>query len=91
MPTPTILKGPPVTTASSKAQEIITQFLTRANKSTDVTDETSLWADGLALDSLEAAELSVMLEDALGSDPFSAGGEMPDTIGDVKAFYAGVA
>jgi acyl carrier protein len=52
-----------------------------------MTDDTGLWGDGLGLDSLEAAELSAMLEDELGSDPFSAGGEMPERVGDIFAFY----
>ena len=74
----------------SKAREIVTAFLKRANKNVDaLTDETGLWADGLELDSLEAAELSVLLEDELGSDPFSAGGEMPQTIAEVLGFYQG--
>ena len=63
-------------------------FLARANKSRDVlSHDMSLYGDGLGLDSLEAAELSAMLEDELGSDPFSAGGEMPETVGDIVAFY----
>jgi acyl carrier protein len=39
---------------------------------------------------LEAAELSAMLEDEFGSDPFSAGGDLPETVGDIVAFYAAV-
>ena len=52
------------------------------------TDGTGLWGDGLGLDSLEAAELSAMLEDEFGSDPFSAGGDLPEKVGDIVAFYA---
>jgi acyl carrier protein len=29
-----------------------------------------------------------MLEDEFGSDPFSAGGDLPEKVGDVLAFYA---
>ena len=54
------------------------------------TDETGLWGDGLGLDSLEAAELSAMLEDEFGTDPFSAGGDLPERVGDIVAFYAAV-
>ena len=50
---------------------------------------TALFADGLALDSLETAELSAMLEDEFGKDPFSVG-EMPDTVTDLLAFYDNV-
>ena len=39
---------------------------------------------------LEAAELSAMLEDEFGSDPFSAGGYLPEKVGDLLAFYSPV-
>jgi acyl carrier protein len=72
----------------SKAREIIETFLVRSKKSHDgLADDLHLYGDGLGLDSLEAAELSAMLEDELGTDPFSAGGELPETVGDVLAFY----
>ncbi len=60
---------------------------------TDVTVDagTVLHGDeGLGLDSLETAELSATLEDEFGSDPFSAG-EMPETVGEIVAFYAAAA
>lgn len=76
----------------NEARRIIDSFLERAEKSTEgVTDATGLWGDGLELDSLEAAELSALLEDAFGSDPFSAGDEIPETIGDILAFYEAAA
>lgn len=76
----------------TKARQIIVDLLERANKGAEGwTDETPLWGDGLGLDSLEAAELSAMLEDELGSDPFSAGGDLPESVGDVLSFYAGTA
>ena len=68
------------------AEETIRKFLRRANKPDDLRPETSLFADGLGLDSLETAELSATLEDELGSDPFSQG-DMPGTVGEVIAFY----
>ena len=46
-----------------------------------------MFADGIGLDSLETAELSAVLEDALGQDPFSTGDQMPQTIGEVLDFY----
>jgi acyl carrier protein len=80
-----------VTTDQDKARAVISEFLERAGKGVDGwSDETGLWGDGLGLDSLEAAELSAMLEDEFGSDPFSAGGDLPERIADVLAFYAGV-
>jgi acyl carrier protein len=74
-----------------KVQAVISDFLGRTDKGNDGwTDATGLWGDGLGLDSLEAAELSAMLEDEFGSDPFSAGGDLPETVGDIVAFYAAV-
>ena len=78
-----------MSTDASRARAIIIEFLERLEKTYDgeLTDQIPLYGDGLGLDSLEAAELSAVLEDELGSDPFSAGGEMPETIGDILAFY----
>jgi len=78
-------------TQQDTAQAVISDFLGRIDKGAEGwTDDTGLWGDGLGLDSLEAAELSAMLEDEFGSDPFSAGGDLPETVGDVVAFYAAV-
>ena len=83
--------NPSGTTDQDKARTIIGEFLVLAKKGGDGwTDESALWGDGLGLDSLEAAELSAILEDAFGSDPFSVGGDLPDTVADVLAFYAAV-
>ncbi|MGY2876296.1 acyl carrier protein [Marmoricola sp. URHA0025 HA25] len=72
----------------STVQGVIETFLVRANKSLDgLTGSTTLWGDGLMLDSLEAAELSATLEDTFGTDPFSSAEEMPQTVGDILAFY----
>jgi len=81
-----------VSTDPSQIRAVITRFLETANKSADgMSDGTGLYADGLELDSLEAAELSALLEDEFGSDPFStalaAGDAMPETVGDIVAFY----
>ena len=43
--------------------------------------------EDVGLDSLEIAELSAMLEDDLGTDPWSAG-LVPQTVGDVVGYYA---
>lgn len=76
-------------TDQTRANDVITLFLDRSEKTFGPwTDETSLWGDGLGLDSLEAAELSAMLEDELGTDPFSAGTDIPEKVGDILAFYA---
>ena len=78
-----------MSTDGSRVRAVIAEFLERAGTEYDgeLTDETPLYGDGLGLDSLEAAELSATLEDELGSDPFSAGGEMPETIGEIVSFY----
>lgn len=76
-------------TDQSKAREVITEFLKRTGKHQDaLTDDLGLYGDGLELDSLEAAELSAMLEDELGSDPFTSGSTTLETVGDILAFYA---
>ena len=72
-----------------KALAVIGEFLQRSNKSRDeLPNDLGLYGEGLELDSLEAAELSATLEDEFGSDPFSSGADMPETIGDILAFYA---
>ncbi len=77
-----------MTTNQSTARAVIEEFLKRTDKNHEgLTDDTGLWGDGLGLDSLEAAELSAMLEDECGSDPFSAGGEVPEKVSDILAFY----
>lgn len=45
----------------------------------------SMSAD-LNFDSLELAELSAMLEDALGDDPYTEG-IIPETVGELIAYY----
>lgn len=70
------------------AEDTVREFLRRANKGDGPLDrDASLYADGLGLDSLSVAELSALLEDELGSDPFSEG-EMPATVGELLDFYA---
>jgi acyl carrier protein len=81
------MKGQDLATAS-EARAVIERFLDRINKPYDgLTDDTQLYGEGLGLDSLETAELSAMFEDELGADPFSAGGSLPQTVGEVLAFY----
>ncbi len=68
---------------------LIEALLTRANKADFVVTPNVLLhgEDGLGLDSLETAELSAVLEDEFGSDPFGAG-LMPETVSEVADFYA---
>ena len=48
--------------------------------------EDRLYEDGLGLDSLDAATLAAMLDNAFGSDPYNAG-EFPQTVGEIISFY----
>ncbi|GAB2479014.1 phosphopantetheine-binding protein [Jatrophihabitans fulvus] len=69
------------------AEQTVRDFVRRTKKIDDLALDTPLYADGVGLDSLETAELSATLEDALGTDPYSAD-EMPQTLGEIVAFYA---
>ena len=76
--------------ARAEVEGTIQSFLERVGKLKELTGETPLFAEGLGLDSLETAELSALLEDTHGSDPFQME-EMPQTVGDIFAFYEGAA
>lgn len=66
---------------------VIEQLLERSDKAgVVVTLDSAIHGDGLGLDSLETAELSAILEDEFGSDPFAAG-LMPETVAEIVAFY----
>jgi acyl carrier protein len=71
----------------SLADKTIRGFLVRIKKDAEFDGSTSLYGEGLGLDSLEVAELSVLLEDALGSDPFSADEDVT-LVGQVLDFYS---
>jgi acyl carrier protein len=69
-------------------ERTIQSFLAQADKSVEtLSPDLNLYADGIGLDSLETAELSAILEDEFGSDPFNSD-TMPQTVGDILAFYA---
>jgi acyl carrier protein len=71
----------------NQVEDTIRSFLTRSKKrNKGMKLDTSLYSEGIGLDSLETAELSAVLEDELGDDPFSHG-ETPQTIGDIVGFY----
>ncbi len=77
-----------MSTSPEDIQRTVVDFLTMTSKLPDgFTADTPLYADGAGLDSLETAELSATLEDVHGSDPYSTG-EMPQTLGEIQAFYA---
>ena len=67
-------------------REAIGALLTRRGAGDlEISPRSRLGAD-LGLDSLELAELSAVLEDELGRDPFSEG-ILPDTVGELDDFY----
>jgi acyl carrier protein len=77
-----------MSTDPAAVEQTITEFLTRVEKMPEtLTPDLVLHADGIGLNSLEIAELSAVLEDEYGADPFNDG-EMPETVGDILAFYA---
>lgn len=80
-----------MSTSQTDVEAAIHAFLGRANKAVDaLSPELALYADGIGLDSLETAELSAVLEDEFGTDPFQSE-PMPQTVGDILAFYGAVA
>jgi acyl carrier protein len=67
--------------------EVVRKFLRNRDQEVPALGvETELYQDGLGLESLDAAELSAMLESSFGTDPYSEG-ELPQTIGEIVAFY----
>lgn len=59
----------------------------RGQKPPNVREQTALFAEGLALESLEVAELSALLETRFGRDPFTDG-ETPQTVGEIFDYYS---
>jgi acyl carrier protein len=53
----------------------------------EVSADSRLYDDGLGLDSLCVAELSVALEKAYGKDPYTHQ-KLPQTVSDIVAFYS---
>ncbi len=73
-------------TAETTIRQTIDQLLrVRGAGPRELRRESKLAAD-LGMDSLELAELSAVLEDELGSDPFSEG-MLPETVGELIAYY----
>lgn len=76
---------------ASDIENTVISFITKSKKMRDDFDaQMPLYADGVGLDSLETAELSALLEDNHGTDPYSAGDSMPQTLADILAFYDAV-
>jgi acyl carrier protein len=67
--------------------ELIQIILARRHRNQSaISLDSSLYRDGIGMDSLDAAEFSVELEQAFGKDPYSTG-QFPKTVGDVIRFY----
>lgn len=74
------------TTAESTIFETIEDLLRRRGAAgLEIRAESRLTAD-LGMDSLELAELSAVLEDDLGHDPYSQG-IVPQTVAELLAYY----
>lgn len=71
--------------AKALVVDTIETLVRKRNDELEVRLESELEGD-LGVDSLEIAELSMVLEDELGSDPFSEG-LAPRTVQEVIAFY----
>ncbi len=68
--------------------ETIRALLARREAADTPIEATSSLHEDLGLDSLELAEVSSVLEDTLGRDPFSEG-VIPETLGELIEFYRG--
>lgn len=76
-----------ITEARTLVFDTIGELLERRGaKGLEISDQSKLTED-LGMDSLELAELSAVLEDELGSDPYSEG-LVPQTTAEVIDFYA---
>jgi acyl carrier protein len=79
-----------VGSTQQQAEQTVRSFVARVKpEALELELDTPLYADGIGLDSLEAAELSALLEDEIGSDPFTSD-EMPQTLRDILGFYGEV-
>jgi acyl carrier protein len=72
--------------AGAMIEEAIGVLLARRGAGDVEIDRRSRLSADLGLDSLELAELSAVLEDEFGRDPFSEG-ILPDTVGELADFY----
>jgi acyl carrier protein len=72
--------------AESLVVEAITALLTQRGDGAGKISQSTRLQEDLRLDSLELAELSAMLEDELGRDPYTEG-LAPRTVGEIVTFY----
>ena len=72
--------------AQAVIRETIAGLMARRGVSDRAIASESRLAADLGFDSLELAELSAVLEDEFGRDPYSEG-IVPDTVGELEDFY----
>lgn len=76
-----------VSTSRSDVRQTVVGYLARVGRLPDgPVGDVSLFSEGLGLDSLEIAELSAVLHDAHGADPFMSG-RMPRTLDEIVESY----
>jgi acyl carrier protein len=75
-----------MTQSRDQIADIVRLSVSRIKRNREITLETELFGADLAMDSLETAELSAILEDEFGSDPYSEG-ELPVTVGEIVDFF----
>jgi len=74
-----------------EVQTTIASFIRRAKGIDDVDLDAPLYSEeGIGLDSLETAELSAILEDDFGHDPYSKD-LLPATVREILDYYASAA
>lgn len=74
-------------TADDRVAEVVREVLAQKGAGNqEVQTGSSLYEDGLGLDSLDTATLSAALEREFGQDPYTAG-QFPRTVGELAQFF----
>jgi acyl carrier protein len=76
---------PPGQLVKTVVREVLEQ---KGTADQDVRDESKLYEEGLGLDSLDTATLSVALEREFGDDPYTQG-QFPRTVGELVQYFEG--
>jgi acyl carrier protein len=61
-------------------------FESRGEPVPPISQESTLYGEGIGLDSLDAATLSALLEQEFGHDPYT-NGKFPRTVSDILGYY----
>jgi acyl carrier protein len=74
-----------------KKVESILREVADSEMEVNIDKETDLYGEGISLDSLDVATLSVRLEEEFGRDPYTeaqeGSGNFPEKVGDILDFY----